>query len=146
MASSGTIKKDLLAGLTATETKTVSRILINLQVFNPVTNALNVDRSNVIDVGIGVCSKEAFDLETLPDMDNEADYPQAGWVYIDTQVTLKYADSGGPLVIVGALFKADIRGQRKVDRGVLYASILNVGVNGADSVEVWGRIRALCLT
>ena len=40
---------------------------------------------NAVDVGIGVVSKEAFDLETLPDMDATGDYPQQGWAYVATK-------------------------------------------------------------
>ena len=144
LAASGTSVADLLSGLAATETKTVSRILIDLWMFAPVTNT-SADRVNTVDVGIGVVSKEAFDIETLPDMNAVADYPQAGWVYVNTQVVYKYSDAEGNYQIP-AHFKADIRGQRKVDRGVLYISILNIGINGSDNIDIFGRVRALCLT
>lgn len=146
LAASGTIKLDLLANLGATETKTATRVIMDLHAYPPVTNALNVDRSNLVDVAIGVVSAEAFTAETLPDPDAAGDYPQAGWLYVASKPVLKYADSGGPLVIVGAQFTVDLRAQRKVDRGVLFLTVLNIGVNGSDAVEVWGRVRTLCLT
>ena len=124
-----TLKFDLLAGLSPTETKTVSRILINLTMTPPVTNAA-ADRSNNVFVGIGVVSKEAYDLETLPDTNATADYPQNGWVYIANKVVWKAAPSAAQLHIHVAEFVADVRGQRKVDRGVLFMSLLNIAVNG----------------
>ena len=145
VASSAVDNRDLLVGLAATETKTVSRILIDVEAHYLVNNDITVDRENVIDIGIGVVSREAFDLATLPDMDAVADYPQQGWVYVATLGMYRMA-SAAQLFIGTAHFKADIRGQRKVDRGVLFMSILNIGTNGGDSVNLWGRVRALCLT
>ena len=91
LASSATLKFDLLPNLAAADTKTVSRILIDLTVGVPVNNDSSVDRENVVDVGIGVVSNEAFIAETLPDMDAVADYPQAGWVYLATKPVTKMA-------------------------------------------------------
>ena len=140
-----TRKEDLLAGLSAADTKTITRLLIDVWVHFPVTNSFQ-DRANALDVGIGVVSQEAFDLETLPDPDAVGDYPQMGWIYVATQPVLKYVEGTGIGVVIPAHFKADIRGQRKVDRGVLFMLLQNIGVNGNDSVDIWGRVRALCLT
>jgi len=146
LASSATNKKDLLAGLAATDTKTVTRVLIDLHMIRPVTNSFQ-NRENVIDVGIGVVSSEAFALETLPDPDVETDYPQMGWVYANTQVVWQLKDSTDNIALgMNAHFKADIRGQRKVDRGILFMVISNIGVQGSDNVVLYGRVRALCLT
>jgi len=142
--ASSTIKSDLLAGLAAMDVKTVTRLVIDLQFHAPVTNSL-ADRTNMVHVGIGVVSQEAFDLETLPDMDTVADYPQQGWVYIASKVVVKQAEAG-ILSTAVTVFEADIHSQRKVDRGVLFLSILNIGLNGTDNVTVNGRVRALCLT
>ena len=146
LASGATLKNDLLTNLAAADTKTVSRLLIDLTFVPPVTNSA-VDRTNTIDIGVGVVSREAFDLETLPDMDNLADYPQTGWLYVATKMVYKFApDVSSGTTILPAHFMVDIRANRKVDRGVLFLSILNVGVNGTDNVDIWGRVRALCLT
>jgi len=144
LAASSTIKSDLLATLTPSDTKTVTRIILDVSCIYPVTNAFT-DRSNTVFLGIGVVSEEAFDLETLPDMNAVADYPQQGWVYVSQQVVWRTADATG--VLGGsARFQADLRAQRKVDRGVLFMTILNIGINGADNIDLFGRVRALCLT
>ncbi len=145
LVASGTTKDDLLAGLSPSDVKTVTRILVDLYMAYPVGNDVAVDRENSIDVGIGVVSQEAFDLETLPDMNAVADYPQQGWVYIATAPVWR-TSMAGAFVAESAHFKADIRAQRKVDRGVLFLSILNIGNIGLDSVFLTGRVRALCLT
>ena len=40
--------------------------------------------SQFIDIGIGVTSKEAFDVPTVPDPNVPADVPMRGWLYLDT--------------------------------------------------------------
>ena len=144
LAAPGTLNTDLLAGLAATETKTVSRILVDLKMFPPVTNSL-ADRSNTVDIGIGVMSAEAFAIGNLPDPDNTNDYPQAGWIYAATQGVWKQGEAG-ILEVHPAHFVVDLRGQRKVDRGILTMVIINAGENGNDNVDIFGRVRALCLT
>ncbi len=146
LAASGTDKKDLLVGLTAADTKTVTRLIVDLWAMVPSGNSLSLDRENVVDMGIGVASREAFDLETLPDPGTVTDYPQLGWLYVNSLPCYKSGDGLGALNIVHAHFKVDLRAQRKVDRGVLFMLIENIGVVGADAVALYGRVRALCLT
>jgi len=145
LASSGTIKSDLLANLAAVDTKTLTRLIVDLWAYPPVTNAA-AQRANAVNLGIGVSSLEAFTAETLPDPGTQADYPQQGWLYVATKPVLKFFVTTEHSQVVGAHFQADLRAQRKVDRGTLFMVIENVGVNGADNVDFWGRIRALCLT
>ena len=145
LGAPGTLNTDLLAGLAATETKTVSRILVDLTMSPPVTNSQQ-DRSNILDVGIAVVSAEVFSIGNLPDPDTPADYPQAGWVYVSSKGVLKYNMAVNSDLLVVAHFATDLRGQRKVDRGVLALIIMNTGVDGSDNVDIWGRVRALCLT
>ena len=144
LAMAGQLKFDLLIGLAPTETKTVSRVLIDLTMLPPVTNTAN-DRTNMAHVAIGVVSQEAFDLQTLPDPPDVLDYPQQGYVYVASKVVYKFADATG-VWFHAAVFAADVRGQRKVDRGVLYMTIDNIAVNGGDNIDIFGRVRALCLT
>ncbi len=142
--SSGEASDNILALLSPTETKPVSRILIQCHVgVSPTSEA---EFHQVIDRSIAVISKEAFDLSTFPDADAVADYPQQGWVYIATLPVIQSL-SGSSLYRLDAEFKADVRGQRKVDRGVLYAQFTNNNVSGtATNLVITGRIRALCLT
>jgi len=137
---------DLLAGLSPTETKTVSRVLIDMM-FMYLGDEL--DESNLaVDMGIGVVSKEAFDLGTLPDANAVGDYPQQGWLYVATQAMSVSLPALGGVHRTNAHFKVDIRGQRKVDRGVLFMTTNASLVDGTDPgfiVQI-GRVRALCLT
>jgi len=141
LVASATSKHDLLAGLSPMDTKTVSRILVDL---SAAVDPANVTSMDVFwHIGIGVTSKEAYDLETLPDPDAVADYPQSGWVYVGSKRV--WLNNGGTIHHIAEL-QLDLRGQRKVDRGVLFLTMTNIGVNGGGSFRVLGRIRALCLT
>jgi len=139
-------KDDLLAGLSPTETKTVSRILLDMHFMYDGDEG--TESTVVVDLGIGVVSKEAFDLGTFPDANTIADYPQQGWLYVATLPLAISQPAAGGIHRLDAHFKADIRGQRKVDRGVLFmtqnATLLE-GTDPGNIVRV-GRIRALCLT
>ena len=139
LATNGLATFDLLTGLTAAETKTSVRILAHINFQIPITTG--GDLSQLCYVTIGVVSKEAFDLTTLPDPDNMADYPQQGWVYANMKVCSSVDTWRQP-----AIFDIDLRGQRKVDRGILYLEVLNKNQNGNGSVDVDGRVRVLCLT
>ena len=134
---------DLLLGLAAADVKTITRLVGSLQLtFDPANNS---DMHAVCDVGIGVVSREAFDLSTLPDLDAVADYPQQGWVYAATSVVYRSAGPTG-LYDLSARFDFDIRAQRKVDRGVLFMSVLQTSITGGFTLTLTGRVRALCLT
>jgi len=132
-------KTDLLADLSDKETKTVSRILLDL-VF--VYSDVDIQREASIDLGIGVVSREAFDLGTFPDPNTASDYPQQGWLYVATKVALHVPSA----FMHPAVFTADLRGQRKVDRGVLYMTFTQLGTIQSGILHVYGRVRALCLT
>ena len=145
IAESATLKRDLLADLAASETKTVTRIIGTLQFYATPPN--DVDYHNVLEIGIGVVSKEAFDLETLPDVNTETDYPQQGWLYVATRPAYQVAAGTLGIMRQDAIFSFDIRAQRKVDRGVLFMLIENTGISpGGSTMSIVGRVRALCLT
>ena len=145
LVNSNTNKKDLLAGLTPADTKTVTRVLVDLSV--SYASSFAQDGSNSIDIGIGVVSQEAFDLETLPDPNAVADYPQQGWLYVATKRCVSFFTTSTGVTVIPALFQVDLRAQRKVDRGVLFMVILNTADEGGSAtVFIHGRVRALCLT
>ena len=143
LAANGESRSDLLVGLSGVDTKTVVRIIGGITVYVPVNN--NVETEAAIDVVIGVASREAFDLGTLPDADAVADYPTQGWLYAATKIVFMTTGSveqtRSPVT-----FDFDLRASRKIDRGVLYMTILNTSLQGGNSIEITGRVRALCLT
>ena len=144
IAANGEDRKDLLVGLTAADTKTVVRVIGHLDMQHPIGD--DSEGSNTVDVAIGVTSREAFDLGTLPDPDNVADYPMVGWLYMATKLVSQHVNGTTGVWRHNATFDFDIRASRKVDRGVLWITILNKSFTGGNSIEIFGRVRALCLT
>jgi len=140
---------DLLEDLPG-ETRTVTRLIVDL------TCGLSPSDENegmqVIDCGIGVVSREAFDLgiTAIPDPFTDTDFPTLGWLYVATRPITQALPTGGTVVTMwreAAVFQADLRAQRKVDRGVLFLRLSNTALLGtALSIRVTGRVRALCLT
>jgi len=133
-------KFDLLVDLAPTETKTVTRILVDLLF---AYQGVDTHRVASIDLGIGVVSREAFDLGTFPDANTASDYPQNGWLYVATK-RVQFVPSAW---MDPAVFTADLGAQRKVDRGVLFMTFTQQLVIGTvEDIRVYGRVRALCLT
>jgi len=143
LAANGFLKKNLLAGLSISQSHTVVRIVLDVWMIPG--HAEETEFVNACDLGIGVTSAEAFTAETLPDPNAVADYPLSGWMYIATQ-PVKVSRPTEGIIHLGAHFKADIRAQRKIDRGVLFAYFDNIAQTGtAQPVTITGRIRALAL-
>ena len=103
----------------------------------------------LVHVGIGVCSVEAFAIggTSLPSPGTETDYPPRGWLYLASSLCYR-AVGAGPIDIVRfAEFQADLRAMRKVDKGVLFLTVVNSAALGASfTIGISGRVRALCLT
>jgi len=146
-ASDTQAKFDLLADAPTSDTITVARILIDFWMMPGPTN--EVEGLVDIGVGIGVTSAESFAAATLPDPSETGDYPPRGWIYLANQPALQALPTGGtPTAMwrMDAHFKADVRGMRKIDKGILFMLIQTTTFNTALTLFRVGRVRALCLT
>ena len=77
---------------------------------------------------------------------SETDYPMNGWLYIASKPYIHGLPSAGGQIGVYPHYSADIRAQRKVDRGVLYAYFDNITAFGTTQpLRVYGRVRSLVL-
>ena len=100
------------------------------------------DAVQVIDVGIGVIERDAQAANAFPDPDTEADQPGRGWMYRARE--LCFQETGVPFVS-HAVFRFDIRAQRRLDRGMLMLIIDNNSTEGTpQSVVLRGLTRSLC--
>ena len=85
LAQTGVILSNLLENAPTVDTLTAVRIVGGLTVeFDPTST--RSDQLNVISVGVGVTSVEAFNAAgvSVPDPTLEAEYPPRGWLYIAT--------------------------------------------------------------
>ncbi len=138
---------DLLQNAPTVDTLTTIRVIGDLTVqYTP--NSTIVDSLSVIDIGIGVSSVEAFAVSNtagLPNPSVATNFPPRGWLYVATRAVSQQAESVGVVNQVEK-FEFDVRGMRKVDKGVMFIIIEQNDVLVGGSMRISGRIRVLCLT
>ncbi len=143
---------DLLTNAPISDTITVTRILGDFTVSVGVLSQVEI--GTAVDIGIGVINQEAFDLGTgvgIPNPTVEDSTPPRGWLYVSRQMVSQSVpeDTGTPFAMVrrDAHFKFDLRGQRKVDKGVLFMwAEHNFFAGGTTTLFTTGRIRVLFKT
>ena len=151
MSNGEVVLDNLLANAPVSDTLTVVRILGD---FKCALSAVSeVETFQSVDVGIGVINQEAFDLGTgvgIPNPTVEDSTPPRGWLYAHCDLTSQSLPTGGTPVTMWretAHFKFDLRGQRKIDKGVLFMwSEANVIAGSNSSLTAIGRIRVLFKT
>ena len=130
------------------DTITVTRIVADLHGFIEMPDP-QVEGISGIDVGIGVCSKQAFDLgvTAVPDPAVSTDYPPRGWLYVATHWV---AESAGAATLQNGIqpsWHVDVGAMRKIDKGILFIAAALRTIDGESlTVRFGGRVRALCLT
>ncbi len=147
IANSGRSITNLLVDAPTVDTLTAVRIVGSLHAhFDFTSNP--VDGEQIIDIGIGVASLEAFNVgfTALPSPRESDEYPPRGWLYVATKPVLSLLAVEGVLH-ESAIFNFDLRASRKIDKGVLFMFISNiVGRGVGTAILVTGRVRVLCLT
>jgi len=145
IAATAVNKFDLLLGTPTVDTLTVTRIIGDLTIQYRIATTL-VDSLSIVDVGIGVTSVEAFAAggSSLPNPSIQSQYPPRGWLYVDSQPVAQKAESTGVIERV-ARFQFDLKGQRKIDKGILYMIIEQNDITVGGAMEIIGRTRVLCL-
>ena len=138
---------DILFDMREVVNKTVTRLIIGFDVDapDPDENDVFVMRMNF---GIGVATREAFDagVASVPSLAATTEFPIHGWLW-RSQYTVSFSNSAtfGIELYKFPRIDKDIRAARKVDKGVLYFAAVNTVIQGANSVQLGGMIRALVL-
>jgi len=147
IVAEGVSLTNLLTDAPTVDTLTAVRIVLDLVVAHGADEPI-VDSSNAVSVGIGVCSVEAFGqgINALPEPQFSTQYPPRGWLYVATKPVLaaNIGTAGGTRRV--AEFSADLRSMRKIDKGILYIVVQNNAILSNKDVDLWGRVRVLCLT
>lgn len=138
---------DLLAGAPTVDTLTAVRIIGDLE-FQYTPNLTVSDSLSVVDVGIGVCSTEAFSsgFDALPRASDSANYPTRGWLYVSTRPVTQLVTADTGIIDRVARFQFDLRAMRKIDKGILYLEMEQANIIIGGVMNVVGRTRVLCLT
>ena len=136
---------NLLADVPTVDTLTAVRIVLEITIAHGVDETQ--DLSSAVSLGIGVCNAEAFAIgqSALSEPQDSTDYSPRGWLYVGTKPVLRSLQTEG-ISVRSAEFTADLRAMRKIDKGILFMSVQNNAILGATAVDIWGRVRVLCLT
>ena len=134
---------DLMGSISTDEARgwTLVRTLVELAIIPAVPGA--ADGQQVVDLGLGVTSREAFLASAVPDPNVSGDQTTRGWVWRHRCLVLQ--DTAGALT--PTICRGDFRSQRKLDeRGNTFIHIMNQTTGGtAFSVVTIGLIRCLYL-
>ena len=149
LAINAEVHTNLLANAPTVDTLTAVRIVGDLIVeFDPTST--HSDQLNLVEVGIGVTSTEAFAAgsASLPSVASETEYPPRGWLYLDGTTCMNTIDATNQAIQMRpARFQFDVRAMRKIDKGILFMSIASrLGKGGGVTTLISGRVRVLCLT
>ena len=119
---------------------TVARVLLDLWYDMQLTQA--ADTAQVIDVGIGVVTEDAFAALAVPDPNSDTDEPMEGWLYLArTNVRFEAASN----TYRGGHLQADLRASRKLGRNTLMMHERNsVSEGAAVTIIRRGIVRVLC--
>ena len=147
IAAEGTVLTDLLSDAPVVDTLTAVRIIVDLVVAHGSDEAVSANMSAAVSVGIGVCSVEAFaqGIDALLESQFTTEYPPRGWLYVST--TPAWLGVGtAEASRREAVFKADLMAMRKIDKGILFMAVQNNAILNTKLIDLWGRVRVLCLT
>ena len=135
---------DLLQNIPDTEQMglTVTRLLFDMW-FTPDVGT-GADGAQMVDVGIGLVSEEAFNAGILPDPNQNADQPVTGWLFKARTVVQVMVS---PDAVLGGHMQVDLRAQRKMGQRAKLVLIMNntAVVSTSFNVRNTGMTRVLCL-
>jgi len=137
---SGQFLSSLLSGLTQEELRgaTIVRTILTLGVCSE--TVAGAWGNMVIDLAIGIVSREAFAAGVVPDPVVDRDTPARGWMW-RTQRVISQNGVGGQVVFD---VTADIRGARKVENGNVFIVANSSVLDGTTFVmTVRGMVRLL---
>jgi len=117
---------------------TLTRTLVCLYaVPSPIGGAAGMQ---MVNIGVGVASQEAFTAGIVADPQEENDFPQGGWVYRCRHAVIDDPTPGYPTPLI----KEDLRAMRKINRGELYLTFVSEAGQGvAFAVRLVGIVRCL---
>ena len=136
----------LMSNVTFAETRlaqmTLIRTIIGLDVARTVHDS--GEGSELIGLGIGVVSQEAFAAGTVPDPLTGLDYPTRGWVWRSHYRVFGFA-ADQPTIFTRRI-DLDLRSQRKLENGEAFFVADAISLEGvSSSIRLVGLIRQLWL-
>jgi len=139
-ASGAQVFFSLMTAVNAEEARglTLIRTLVRVSLLSNTT--AGAWGSQIVDMGIGVASRDALAAGALPDPNIATDEPPRGWVYRTRETPIQNGVGTNWVTRV----EADIRSARRIDGGDLFFVGNNsVFMGTAFAVEIRGLVRCL---
>jgi len=147
LAASGAQASDsLMTGVSATQTRfdqmTLLRTIVGIDIAYTVHDS--GEGSQIVSIGTGIMSQEAFAASAFSDPETDTDFPTRGWVWRARYRIFGFA-ADQPAVFTRRV-DLDLRSQRKLENGESFVIMTNTANEGvASSVRITGLIRQLWL-
>ena len=144
IGSSGVLNETLLTGMSNIVQRTQGMTLLRTIICHDYSYAIHDsgEGSQVLDVGIQLATQEAFAAGVLPDVEDDSEFPNRGWIYRCRHKLHGFA-ADQPMVDVRTVYR-DLRSQRKLENAELIITFKNTVDSGAaSSVQIVGITRCL---
>ena len=121
---------------------TLLRTIVGLDIAHQIHDS--GEGSQLVDLGIGIASQEAFSADVVPDPNTSTEHPPRGWVWRYRCRT--YGFAADQAAVYNHRVDKDIRARRRLENGELFLRIFNITDQGvAGNIVVHGLIRTLWL-
>ncbi len=141
VGTAATTIDSLMTNVSATQSRrgwTMVRTIIGIDFAYTVHDS--GEGSQVIAMGIGVASQEAFAASAISDPQTSMDHPTSGWVFRTAFRVFGFA-ADQPTIFVRRIEK-DIRAKRKIQNGEMFFTVDNDPLEGvAAAIRMVGYIR-----
>ena len=120
---------------------TLVRTIFDLYIL-PNSGTPSANGSQMLDIGVGLTSKEAFAASVVPDPNDPTERPVQDYIY-RTRCVVMQDDTQ---VLAPTMCRGDIRAGRKLAGGTLYMAIDSIVLTGSSfTIRVAGLVRCLIL-
>ncbi len=142
VASGATNNQDLLSNLSPDERRGITLVRTIMTMAYTPSPTSGVVGTQIIDLGIGIASVDAFAAGALPDVQVESDRPPRGWIMRDRTAVLDDATDVANITFV----RGDFRTKRRIDDGDLFLQHFSTARTGTPfTVAISGIVRVLYL-
>ena len=138
--------ESLMTGLSSTESRmglTLMRSILCLEVGRLIPDS--GEGNDIVDIGIGIASQEAFAANVLSDPNVITEFPIGGWIFRCRVRTFGFAADAS--VAYSRVIERDLRNKRKINNGEMFITGFNTANQGsASTCSVDGIVRNLYLS
>jgi len=146
VAEGATTPLSLMTGVSSLDTRmsqmTLLRTIVGIDIAYTVHDS--GEGSQVVSLGLGIASQEAFAASILADPQTATDFPARGWIWRARYRV--YGFAADQAAVFNRRIDLDLRAKRKLENGESFINMANNAQEGvASAVSITGVIRQLWL-